>query len=417
MHIDKHVGDVVIIHYDNPKAAPEPAQRVAVIKEVRGRGWLRQDCKFVLTCQSGEYKPSERKYWERILPNDRLTLAIPPNCPGCSMVMMKRRENLWGGHFWGCTKFPHCHGTRNLWEVENLHEKLPLEDRQERPPHVTGTNYAVRDSLNPEVSKTKGIDMADSSRLIPDQYYILRKPAQKEVSLPSGIKIVWDPSLEAWDGQVLQCKKLGPNGQWAYFEGHRDDLEGSAPPEGPGSVLHYIAILPAWVEGPMAESEVFRRRRARRRRLAKIRSTQSHTPKVDVEKDTTSDSDVESFKKIKELEGKIEFLETELLEQKLKKKNNSKLDLKFNPLEEDDECCFFFPSSKDKFDVKINKIFTDYHDRNQRREEIKSRLEKELNSKSKTKDRRLYKTAAVVGSISAFIWSGWTLWPYLVLLL
>ena len=50
-------------------------------------------------------------------------LAIP--CPKCGAVMVKRlakRGANAGSYFYGCSRFPHCRGTRSIDEVEELFE-------------------------------------------------------------------------------------------------------------------------------------------------------------------------------------------------------------------------------------------------------------------------------------------------------
>ncbi|MEW9623578.1 topoisomerase DNA-binding C4 zinc finger domain-containing protein [Rhodanobacter geophilus] len=39
-----------------------------------------------------------------------------PACPKCGKEMMQRTNRRTNDHFWGCTGYPSCHGTRQLEE-------------------------------------------------------------------------------------------------------------------------------------------------------------------------------------------------------------------------------------------------------------------------------------------------------------
>lgn len=47
----------------------------------------------------------------------RVTAARTPSCPRCGSHMIRRlarRGRNAGGHFWGCSRYPNCRGTRNI---------------------------------------------------------------------------------------------------------------------------------------------------------------------------------------------------------------------------------------------------------------------------------------------------------------
>jgi len=44
--------------------------------------------------------------------NTSLQSGGAPNCPQCGTVMVKRNNRRTGDAFWGCPKYPGCHGTR-----------------------------------------------------------------------------------------------------------------------------------------------------------------------------------------------------------------------------------------------------------------------------------------------------------------
>ncbi|MEN8205874.1 MAG: restriction endonuclease [Pseudomonadota bacterium] len=41
-------------------------------------------------------------------------LSAQPSCPTCSSPMVMRTARKTGSHFWGCSRFPKCRGTRNV---------------------------------------------------------------------------------------------------------------------------------------------------------------------------------------------------------------------------------------------------------------------------------------------------------------
>jgi len=40
-------------------------------------------------------------------------VTASPKCPKCNSRMVKRYSTKYSRHFWGCSKFPSCKGTKN----------------------------------------------------------------------------------------------------------------------------------------------------------------------------------------------------------------------------------------------------------------------------------------------------------------
>lgn len=51
------------------------------------------------------------------LPEHITQVVAPPSCPACGGNMVERtakKGSRPGSRFWGCSNYPHCHGTRSL---------------------------------------------------------------------------------------------------------------------------------------------------------------------------------------------------------------------------------------------------------------------------------------------------------------
>jgi len=58
-----------------------------------------------------------------------------PTCPKCGTAMVRRRRRTDGAEFWGCLRYPACHGTRELAVVETARPTLeaPEAEASEKP--------------------------------------------------------------------------------------------------------------------------------------------------------------------------------------------------------------------------------------------------------------------------------------------
>lgn len=62
------------------------------------------------------YKDSD----QQSKPAPKLNPGEAPNCPTCGVMMRERLNQREQTPFWGCTKYPECHGTREFSDAEKL---------------------------------------------------------------------------------------------------------------------------------------------------------------------------------------------------------------------------------------------------------------------------------------------------------
>lgn len=69
-----------------------------------------------------------------------ITMSGDSDCPKCGAIMKKRKSK--NGEFWGCSKYPGCHGTRPIEEkTEKPEEDIP-------PFYPQATNYDLVEAKN-----------------------------------------------------------------------------------------------------------------------------------------------------------------------------------------------------------------------------------------------------------------------------
>jgi hypothetical protein len=56
-------------------------------------------------------------------------LVIPPKCPNCKEMMVKRSNKTTGDGFWGCSNYPDCKGTREIKSSKLSECKRGYSDR------------------------------------------------------------------------------------------------------------------------------------------------------------------------------------------------------------------------------------------------------------------------------------------------
>jgi ssDNA-binding Zn-finger/Zn-ribbon topoisomerase 1 len=343
--------------------------------------------------------PDTRRSYTEVVHEDKLSAVHTPKCPTCQDELVVKR-NYKGCYFWGCHKFPTCRGTRNLWDVE-------------------------------KVTNNTESDTKEMAQLISNKWYILRKPKAPYRQQLGTVTLFWDNSkMDEMDGMIAKCAHVAYEG-WGQFEA--DD-----------HVIHGYAIHPDWAEGPFEtkedalrskikvtltkdsdrdvekEIEDFANGRIEFFKTAvpvKLDKQEVHlqdpeTKIVSVENKDRLVDNVDHYKLIKELEGKVEYLEQKLNE----KASLPTLDERWNPLMQDEDINIPI-REKSKFQKDVDKIFENYHERNARRDALEERFNQEFEDKGKSRGRGLYKVLAVTGSVTAIAWSGWTLLPYLLLVL
>lgn len=83
---------------------------------------LRRATRAQLFARPPEERRSEKSYAEAVYAESPAEAYAEPACPRCRGRMVRRtakRGPNAGNHFWGCSRFPACHGTRELEHEES----------------------------------------------------------------------------------------------------------------------------------------------------------------------------------------------------------------------------------------------------------------------------------------------------------